>query len=210
MRLHTATSSRSFAAGLCIVGALSLAATGAEAADVYVVHHDNPSGTYKIDPHHSLVQFSVGHAGVSEVPGRFDAISGTFTFDSSHPDASSVSMEVPVGSLDTNFEQRNKDLLGPDFFDAKQYPTMTFTSTKIEWTGKDEARMTGNLTLHGVTKPVTFHVRRIGAGPAFGGFRSGYVATGTIERSAFGMSYLLKGVGDEVRLQVNLEGVRQK
>lgn len=210
MRTPTLASSRSILTGLCLVGALGLAATGAEAAGVYKVQHDNPAGTYTISGPHSLVSFWVGHAGVSEVPGRFDKITGSFTFDAKDPDASKVSMQVPVDSLDTNFAQRNKDLLGPDFFDAKQFPTMTFTSTKIDWTSKNEARMTGNLTLHGITHPVTFDLRRIGAGPAFGGYRSGYVATAVIQRSRFGMSYLLKGVSDAVHIQVNIEGVREK
>lgn len=209
MRTFMPSLSRRLVAGAFFAGALTFAATAAQAA-VYKVHHGNPAGTYKIDPHHSLISFWVGHSSVSEVPGRFDKISGTFTFDAKNPDASKVSIRVPIDSLDTNFKQRNKNLLGPDFFDAKQFPTMTFTSTKFDWTHKNEALMTGNLTLHGITHPVTFEVRRIGAGPAFGGYRSGYVATAVIRRSHFGMSYLLQDVSDKVHIRVNLEGVRQK
>jgi len=211
MRTRPFPVSRSVAAGLCFAGALALGATGAEAADVYKVQHDSPAGTYQIDPVHSRAQFWVGHLGVSEVPGRFDKISGSFSFDPKHPDAAKVSVEVPVDSLDTDFAQRNKDLLGPDFFDAKQFPTISFVSTRLRWHGGNEASLTGNLTLHGVTHPVTFRLRHIGAGPdPWGSYRSGYVATGTIRRSDFGMTYLLKGVGDEVHLRISLEGKRPK
>ena len=184
--------------------------SGIVLADAYQVQNSSPAGTYKIDPTHSMVQFWVGHMGVSEFPGRFDAISGSFTVDAAHQEADKVSVEVPIDSLDTNFDKRNKDLLGPDFFNAKQFPTMTFTSTGMKMKNANEGTLTGNLTLHGVTRPVTFSLRHVGAGPdPWGGYRSGYVAKTTIRRSDFGMSYMPNGISDSIEVQLNIEGKRQ-
>ena len=194
---------------------LSLAAAlafygGLANGDGYKVQKDNPSGTFQIDPVHSVVQFWIGHLGVSEFPGRFDAISGSFTFDAAHPSSDKVLVEVPMESLDTNFDKRNKDLLGPDFFNARQFPKMTFTSTSVKMKNADEGELSGNLTLHGVTKPVTFSLRHVGAGPdPWGGYRSGYVAETVIHRSDFGMNYMLNGIADAVKVQLNIEGKKQ-
>ncbi len=183
---------------------------GLAQADAYKVQNGDPSGTFKIDPLHSVAQFWVGHMGVSEFPGRFDAISGSFTVDATHPASDKVSVEVPMESLDTNFEKRNKDLLGPDFFNAKQFPKMTFASTSVKLDSSGQGELVGKLTLHGVTKEVKFSLQRIGAGPdPWGGYRSGYVAKTVIHRSDFGMNYMLNGIADEVRIQLNVEGKRQ-
>lgn len=183
---------------------------GFAAADAYKVQNGNPSGTFKIDPVHSVAQFWIGHLGVSEFPGRFDAITGSFTVDDAHPAADKVNVEVPMESLDTNFEKRNKDLLGPDFFNAKQFPKMTFTSTSVKMKNAEEGELVGNLTLHGVTKQVKFSLRHVGAGPdPWGGYRSGYVAKTIIHRSDFGMNYMLNGISDAVKVQLNVEGKRQ-
>ncbi len=182
---------------------------GFAVADTYNVQHSSPAGTFKIDPLHSVAQFWIGHMGVSEFPGRFDAISGSFTVDASNK-ADTVSVEIPIDSLDTNYDKRNKDLLGPDFFNAKQFPKMTFASTSVKMKNDSEGTLTGNLTLHGVTKPVTFSLRHVGAGPdPWGGYRSGYVAKTTIKRSDFGMNYMLNGISDTVEVQLNIEGKRQ-
>lgn len=183
---------------------------GIAGADAYKVQNANPAGTFKIDPVHSVVQFWIGHLGVSEFPGRFDTVTGSFVVDAANPAADKVSVEVPMDSLDTNFEKRNKDLLGPDFFNAKQFPTMTFRSTSVKMKNAEEGELAGNLTLHGVTKPVTFSLRHVGAGPdPWGGYRSGYVARTVIHRSDFGMNYMLNGISDAVTVQLNIEGKRQ-
>ena len=193
---------------LTLAAALTLQG-GFAAADTYKVQHSDPAGTFKIDPQHSVAQFWIGHMGVSEFPGRFDAISGSFTVDASNK-ADTVSVEIPIDSLDTNYDKRNKDLLGPDFFNAKQFPKMTFTSTSVKMKNESEGTLAGNLTLHGVTKPVTFSLRHVGAGPdPWGGYRSGYVAKTTIHRSDFGMNYMLNGIADTVEVQLNIEGKRQ-
>jgi polyisoprenoid-binding protein YceI len=192
-----------------VVAALVLQ-SGSVLADAYKVQNASPAGNFKIDPLHSVVQFWVGHMGVSEFPGRFDTITGAFTVDSAHPEADKVSVQVPIDSLDTNFDKRNKDLLGPDFFNAKQFPSMSFTSTAVRMKNANEGVLTGNLTLHGVTKPVTFSLMHVGAGPdPWGGYRSGYVAKTTLHRSDFGMNYMLNGISDTIVVQLNIEGKRQ-
>lgn len=196
--------------GLSLIAALALHAGPASAANVYKRQTGNPSGIFKIDPVHSFARFWIGHLGVSEFPGRFDKVSGRFNVNAAHPSQVQVSVQVPVESLDTNFAQRNKDLLGPDFFNAKQFPIMSFKGTKLRWLGKNNGRLSGNLTLHGVTRPVIFNLRHIGAGPdPWGGYRSGYVATATIRRSNFGMTYMLSDISDAVHVQLNIEGKRQ-
>ncbi|MHB0991119.1 MAG: YceI family protein [Burkholderiales bacterium] len=197
-------------AGLTLLAALIFPVLPAAAADPYQIQTGNPAGNYQIDPVHSMVSFTVGHLGVSELVGRFDTISGSFSLDSANSGQARVSVQIPIDSLDTNFAQRNKDLLGPDYFNATQFPTMSFVSTKVQWQSRNAGLLTGNLTLHGVTRPVTFNLRRVGAGPdPWGGYRSGYIATATIRRSDFGMNYMLNGISDSIALQLNIEGKRQ-
>ncbi len=186
------------------------APVAAQAATTYKLQTGNPNGTFQIDPVHSIALFTIGHLGVSEFAGRFDTVTGTFTVDSAHPDRDKVDVEIPIASLDTNFAQRNKDLSGPDFFNAKQFPAMHFVGTRVEPRGKDNAVLLGKLTLHGITRPVQFRLHHVGAGPdPWGGYRSGYVATTTIRRSEFGMTYLLGGISDKVKVSLHIEGKRQ-
>src|SRR6266446_10101983 len=114
----------------------------------------NAADTFKVDPVHSFVLFSVQHLGVTNTYGRFNDISGTVVFDKDNLSKSSVELSVPVESLDTHNSIRDKSLKSPDFFDAKQFPAMTFKSTKVEGTG-DTLKVSGDLTIHGVTKPMT-------------------------------------------------------
>jgi polyisoprenoid-binding protein YceI len=207
--VHTSRKSRS-AYSLSLIAAFFLHTGSVAAEDVYKEQTDSPAGTYQIDPDHSSVRFTVGHLGVSEMEGRFNVVSGSFSLDPASPEQTKVSVEVPLKSLDTNHKQRDKDLLGPDFFNAKQFPTMSFTGTKLEWQDKKTGLLSGNLVLHGVTKPVTFELRHVGAGSdPWGGYRSGYVATTTIKRSDFGMNYMLNGISDAIKVQVNIEGKRK-
>ncbi len=198
------------ASGLSLIAVLALSAGTTAAADSYKEQTGGAAGTYQIDPDHSMAHFTVGHLGVSEMEGRFDAISGSFSLDPANSEQVRVSVQIPIDSLDTNHAQRNKDLLGPDFFNARQFPSMSFTGTKLQWRGKNNGQLSGNLTLHGVTKPVTFNLHHIGAGPdPWGGYRSGYVATATIKRSDFGMNYMLNGISEAIQVQLNIEGKRQ-
>src|SRR5438552_2325119 len=112
----------------------------------------NAADTFKVDPVHTFVLFSVQHLGIANTYGRFNDISGTVVFDKDNPSKNSVELSVPVESLDTHNSIRERSLKSPDFFDAKQFPTMTFKSTNIEGSG-DTLKVSGDLTIHGGTCP---------------------------------------------------------
>ncbi|ETI61497.1 YceI family protein [Marinomonas profundimaris] len=159
---------------------------------------------YKIDPAHSAVIFKIGHLGVSTTVGRFNEFEGTFSYpEGSH--SGSASLTVKADSVDTNHEARDKHLRSPDFLDVKQFPSLTFKSTKF-----DGSTLTGDLTLHGVTKAVSFDVKKVGEGKdPWGGYRAGFEAKTTIQRSDFGVTYFIPGVTDTTEIEVNVEGIRQ-
>ncbi len=200
------------AAAALTLAALSLVPTAAQASSTPM--HDSFSGTYRIDPDHSIAWFMVEHARIAEFVGRFDKISGSYTFNPKDPAKDKVEVTIPVDSLDTNFAMRNRDLLGPDFFNAREFPDIKFVSTRYESTGQYTGKLYGNMTMHGTTHQVVFQVRQLGAGPVkalpkpWGGYLSGYLATATIKRSAFGVSAYEGMIGDSVHLHINIEGVR--
>jgi polyisoprenoid-binding protein YceI len=173
---------------------------------------------WELDPAHSNAQFTVRHMGISNVQGEFTKLSGTVTVDDSDISKSNVTASIDIASVDTRVKGRDDDLKSPNFFDVAKYPTMTFQSSKIWKTGDGTAKMTGNLTLHGVTKEVTFDV----TGPSkaiqvMGGTRRGAEATTKINRQDFGLKYLtgmLPGgdemIGDTVTITLDIEMVQQK
>jgi polyisoprenoid-binding protein YceI len=169
----------------------------------------NAADTFKIDPVHCFVLFSVQHLGIANTYGRFNDISGTVVFDRDNPSKSSVELTVQVESLDTHNSIRERSLKSPDFFDVKQFPTMTFKSTKVEGSG-NALRVSGDLTIRGVTKPVTVDFKKGGEGKGvFGEMRGGGETRFTIKRSDFGMNFELGEVGDEVTIILSLEGVKK-
>ena len=169
----------------------------------------NAADTFKVDPVHSFVLFSVQHLGVANTYGRFNDISGTVVFDRDNPSKSSVELSVPVESLDTHNAKREQSLKSPDFFDAKQFPTLTFKSTKVEGSG-DMLKVSGDLTIHGVTKPLTVDFKKGGEGKGvFGEMRGGGETRFTIKRSDFGMNFEQGEIGDEVTVILSVEGVKK-
>lgn len=165
--------------------------------------------TYKIDPVHSSVGFSALHLGVTNFYGRFNDIAGTVVFDQEDPAKSSVDLSVPVESLDTHNDKRNQHLKSPDFFNAKQFPVITFKSNKVEASG-DSYKISGDFTLHGVTKPVTVDFKKGGEGKGMQGeTRAGGETRFTIKRSEFGMSFMPGAIGDEITVLLSLEGIKQ-
>lgn len=169
-----------------------------------------PAGNYKIDPVHSVAYFEVGHAGgISRFMGRFNDMSGDLVVDT--PEKSKIRVEVKVDSVDTRSEGLDKHLKSPDFFNAVQFPMLSFASSAVTLNGSGEGTVAGNLTLHGVTKPVTFKLKEIGAGPGpRGDSRVGYTASATIKRSDFGIAYgIPKAATDEVDLRINIEAIKQ-
>jgi polyisoprenoid-binding protein YceI len=169
----------------------------------------NAADTFKVDPVHSFVLFAVQHLGIANTYGRFNDIAGTVVFDRDNPSKSSVELSVPVESLDTHNSIRERSLKSPDFFDAKQFPTITFKSTKVEGSG-DTLKVSGDLTIRGVTKLVTvdFKKGREGKG-VFGEMRGGGETRFTIRRSDFGMNFEQGEIGDEVNIILSLEGVKK-
>ena len=164
--------------------------------------------TFKIDPVHSSVVFSVTHFGTNFY-GRFNDVKGTVVFDQADPSKSSVDLTIPVESVDTKNEKRDQHLKNADFFNAKQFPVMTFKSTKVEGSG-DTYKVTGDLTLHGVTKPLTLEIKKGGEAKGMEGeIRGGGETKFAIKRSDYGMNFMQGPLGDEINIVVSLEGVKQ-
>ncbi|MEO8118229.1 MAG: YceI family protein [Rhodoferax sp.] len=169
-----------------------------------------PAGNYKIDSVHSVAYFEVGHAGgISRFMGRFNEMAGDLVVDA--PEKSHIKVEIKVDSIDTRSEALNKHLKSPDFFNAVQFPTVSFVSTAVTLSPAGDGSVTGNLTMHGVTKPVTLKLKQIGSGKGMKGeSRVGYVATSTIKRSDFGMTYgIPQAATDELDLNINIEAAKQ-
>jgi polyisoprenoid-binding protein YceI len=165
--------------------------------------------TFEIDPVHSSVLFKVRHLNVADFYGRFNEIKGTVSFDKDSPEKSSVTAEVPIESVDTHNDKRNQHLKSPDFFNAKQFPNISFKSTKVEKAG-DDFKVTGDFTLHGVTKSITVEFEKVGEGKGMQGeIRAGGKTEFKIKRSDYGMNFMLNGIGDEVEITISLEGVKK-
>ena len=190
---------------------LALAAAGLALSSLsFAAAAPVPAGSYKIDPNHSQAFFEVGHAGgVSRFMGRFNEMSGELVVDS--PEKSKITVAIKTDSVDTKVEALDKHLKSPDFFNAVQFPTLTFASSAIKLDGNGEGSVAGNLTLHGVTRPVTFHLKQVGSGKGMKGeARVGYVATTTIKRTDFGMAYGVPAAAtDDVDLKINIEAAKQ-
>jgi polyisoprenoid-binding protein YceI len=165
--------------------------------------------TWTLDPNHTNAQFTVRHLGISNVQGEFTKISGTVQLDDADPSNSSIDVTIDVNSIDTRVAMRDNDLKSEHFLNAAMYPTITFKSTKVEKTG-DEYKVTGNLTIRGVTKEVVLDVGALSAPrkdpmSKTGGIRRGAAASLTINRQDFGVAADPGMVGDEVAIQIDLE-----
>ena len=169
----------------------------------------NAADNFKIDPVHSSVLFSIKHLGVTDFYAVFKDISGTVSFDQADPSKSSVELTVPVESIDSRNPKRDQHLKSPDFFNAKQFPTLSFKSKKVEGTGA-AYKVTGDFTLHGVTKPITVEFKKGPEGKGMEGeIRGGGETRFQIKRSDYGMNFMQGALGDEVNIILSLEGVKQ-
>lgn len=170
------------------------------------------SGTYAIEPTHTKVVFAINHLGYSTYYGSFPKADGTLVLDAANPAKSALNVTIDVTAISTDLKELNDHLKAPDFFDTAKFPTATFKSTKVEPTGKNTAKVTGDLTLKGVTKPVTLDVTFNQAGPNMINkvYTVGFDAVGTIKRSDFGVSAYVPAVGDEVTLRIGSELQLQK
>ncbi|HWA94758.1 MAG TPA: YceI family protein [Terracidiphilus sp.] len=172
--------------------------------------------TWNIDPAHSAAEFKVKHMMISNVKGKFSGISGKLIFDTTNPTNSTVEAEIPVATIATGDDQRDGHLKSGDFFDAEKFPVFTFKSTSVKAVGPGENEVTGDLTLHGVTKPVTFAVE----GPSapgkdpWGNERIGLSATTKINRKDFGLTWnaaLETGgvlVGEDVTITLDIQFIK--
>jgi polyisoprenoid-binding protein YceI len=176
------------------------------------------TSTWQLDPSHSAAQFSVRHLAISTVRGGFSSVKGTVVFDDKDVSKSSVDVTIDVNTVDTREPNRDKDLKSDHFFDVAQYPTMTFKSTKVEQAEPGKLKVTGNLTIHGVTKEVVLEVE----GPTapvkdpWGNQRTAVNATTKINRQDFGVKWnatMDNGgvvVGDEVSINIDAEMIAKK
>lgn len=174
-----------------------------------------PAGAYTLDGSHTSITFKVNHLGFSNYTAGFDKTEGALTFDPANPADMTVEATIDPSSLDLNAPPPGflEEMLGPMFFDAKAFPTITFKSTSVEVTGADTAKVTGDLTFHGVTRPVTLDTTFNGgwAPSAFDGARIGFSARTAIKRSDFGMTAGIPapestmGVGDTVEVVIETE-----
>ncbi|MCW2997142.1 MAG: YceI family protein [Solirubrobacterales bacterium] len=174
-----------------------------------------PTGTWSVDPAHSSVEFAVKHMGIATVRGKFTDFEGTLEVGADLA-ASKARGSVKVASITTNEQQRDDHLRSPDFFDAEQYPDITFESTRIEPIDEDSSRVFGNLTMHGITNEVKLEVVFQGADTdPWGNERVGLEVVGVLKRSDFDMKFNQalgsgnKLVGDKVNVSLDISAVKQ-
>lgn len=180
------------------------------------------SKTFIVDPTHTGLFFKVNHLGYSNVLGLFREFTGEFTFDPAKPAEAKVKLVVKTDSIDTNDQKRgdgkrsrDEHLRNPDFFNTKEFPTMTFESTKVETTDGKTGKLHGNLTLLGQTKPVvldvTFNKIAEHPLPAYNKILTvGFSISGKIKRSDWGMKFAVPALGDEITLMIEMEGYEKK
>jgi polyisoprenoid-binding protein YceI len=173
--------------------------------------------TWQIDPAHTNVEFSVRHMMISNVKGQFQKTSGTITVNGNDPTSAKIDATIDATSINTRVDKRDAHLKSPAFLDVDKYPTIAFKSTKVEAAGPGKWKMTGDLTLHGVTKPVVLEVEGTGTPitDPMGNTRAGASATTKISRKDFGLTWnqpLETGgvmVGDEVAISIDVEAIKK-
>lgn len=163
-----------------------------------------PAGHYEIDPAHTCLYFRVEHMGISKVYGRFDELEGAFTLG----DRPAFEVTINTASINTNVEKRDNHLRSPEFFDAERFPHIRFETRRVEIDG-DEYALTGDFTMHGQTHELTVPLTCMGAVEAQGKTRVGFVGTLTIDRRRWGMDTYQGLVGNDIKLLLSFEGVRQ-
>ncbi|MBI1754289.1 MAG: YceI family protein [Acidobacteria bacterium] len=184
-----------------VLAALALAALPALAAE----------DTYKIDPVHSEISFKIRHL-LAKTSGRFTKFSGTIKVDSADISKSSVEVSIEAASVNTDNEGRDKHLQSPDFFDTAKFPAITFKSTSVKEVAKGKLEVTGDFTLHGVTKKITFPITNAGTQP---GLQPGVTVAGfidgalTINRNDFGIKTYPGALGDDVAISLNIEAAKK-
>jgi polyisoprenoid-binding protein YceI len=159
---------------------------------------------------HAFIQFRIKHLGYSWLYGRFNEFSGRFSYDEKNPAAAKVEVDIKTASLDSNHAERDKHLRDKDFLNVSQYPDARFESTAYKENADGTATLSGNLTLHGVTKPIDIQVQAIGHGKdPWGGYRRGFEGITRFALADFGIDYNLGPASKEVEMTLSIEGIRQ-
>ena len=189
---------------LSMVISAILAASAATAATPSPTLDSVKAGTYAIESAHTEVGFSLSHFGFTNYSGLFSGATGNLRLDPGNLAASKLDVSIPVQSIQTTVPVLTDELKGDKWFDVAKFPQATFTSTKVSVAGNGDLTIAGNLTLHGVTKPVVLHARLVGAGvnPIDKAYTVGFQASGTIKRSDFGVRLYAPAVGDDVELSI--------
>ncbi len=183
------------------VAATLFGATAAQAAD-YVI---DTKGA------HAFVNFKIKHLGYSWLHGRFNTFDGEFSYDAKNPNASTIMVNIDTKSIDSNHAERDKHLRGGDFLNVDKFPKASFKSTSIKFDDDgDEADVTGEFTLHGVTKTITFEIDKIGEGKdPWGGYRVGFEGETSLKLADYGIDYNLGPASTHVDIGLYIEGIRK-
>lgn len=196
-----------------LASAFAVVSVPALADDVSTNPQSAPKGTYKTDPNHTSVQFCIRHNGISNYCGRFSGVKGTLSFSGNIPDKSTLSVEIDVNSIDTPSDKLDTELKS-NFFETAKFPTATFKSTAIKVTGTNEGEITGDLTLHGVTKPVTLKATFNGGKehPFANAYVVGFSAKAALKHADFAFPSVAwrSFIGDDVTLSIETELVQEK
>jgi len=183
-----------------VSAAMMLSATAANAAD-YVI---DTKGA------HAFVNFKIKHLGYSWLHGRFNTFDGKFSYDAKNPDASKIMVNIDTTSLDSNHAERDKHLRGKEFLNVDKFPTATFKSTSVKFNDEDSGKVTGDFTLHGVTKTITFEIDKVGEGKdPWGGYRVGFEGETSLKLTDYGIDYNLGPASTHVDIGLFIEGIRQ-
>ncbi|ASM50244.1 hypothetical protein PESP_a2244 [Pseudoalteromonas espejiana DSM 9414] len=183
-----------------ISGAMMLSTTAASAAE-YVIDTQGA---------HAFVTFKIKHLGYSWLHGRFNTFDGSFSYDTKAQTGSNILVNIDTASLDSNHAERDKHLRGKDFLNVSKYPSASFKSTNVKFTDDDTATVTGDFTLHGVTKSITFEMNKVGEGQdPWGCYRAGFEGETSLKLADYGIDYNLGPASTHVDIGLSIEGVRQ-
>lgn len=181
---------------------------------ILLMSHAARGAQYDLDMSHTSILFGISHLGYSYTYGRFNEAKGKFAWDPANPAACNFQLAINVASIDSNDEARDKHLRNADFFNANQFPQITFVSTRVDALQKNGPQgethnVTGNFTMHGVTKQIVLPMKKLGEGPGpYGKYRTGFFCQTTIKRSDYGMTNMVPNIGDEVAVTLSFEGIR--
>ncbi|MDM1716600.1 YceI family protein [Thiopseudomonas alkaliphila] len=181
-------------------------------ASSLLVAQQASAADYQIDKEgqHAFINFKISHLGYSWLYGTFKDFDGNFSYDPAQPEASQVQVKIKTASIDSNHAERDKHLRAADFLNTSKHPEAHFVSTQVLETGEGTADITGDLTLNGVTQPVTIKAQFIGAGDdPWGGYRAGFEGTTELKLADFGIKAQLGPAAETVYLTLSVEGVRQ-